>query len=112
MDPRVKPAGDGCGWAGSGSDRPALELEAPGMFELRVDKVNDPRFMAMVFAAVAAVATVLTLAMPLISGDSLDKRLRAVALERDKIRQRERERISRGPEKIALRQSPKQYMKT
>jgi tight adherence protein C len=82
------------------------------MLELLVEKINDPRFMAMVFAAVAAVATVLTLAMPLISGDTLDKRLRAVAIERDKIRQRERERIARGPEKIALRQSPKQYMKT
>ena len=82
------------------------------MFELLVEKINDPRFMAMVFAAVAAVATVLTLTMPLISGDSLDKRMRAVAIERDRIRQRERERISRGPEKIALRQSPKQYMKT
>jgi tight adherence protein C len=82
------------------------------MLELLVDKINDPRFMAMVFAAVAAIATVLTLAMPLLSNDSLDKRLRAVAIERDKIRQRERERISRGPEKIALRQSPRQYMKT
>jgi tight adherence protein C len=58
-----------------------------------------------------AVATVLTLAMPLLAGDDLSKRMRAVALEREKIRQRERERLARG-EKVALRRSPKQYMQT
>ena len=37
--------------------------------------------------------------------------MKAVALEREKIRQRERERLARGEkEKISLRQSPKQYM--
>jgi tight adherence protein C len=81
------------------------------MFEFLIEKVNDPRFMAMVFAAIAAGATVLTLAMPLIAGDDLNKRMKTVAIERDKIRQRERERMTRG-EKVALRQSPKQYMKT
>ena len=67
--------------------------------------------LAMLFAAVAAVATVLTLAMPLLATDALGKRMKAVALEREKIRQRERERLARG-EKVALRQSPKQYMQT
>src|SRR3954452_3523895 len=55
-------------------------------------------------------ATVITLAMPLLAGDNLDKRMKAVALEREKMRQRERERLSRG-EKVSLRQTPKQYMK-
>ena len=56
-------------------------------------------------------ATVLTLAMPLLSPDVLDKRMKSVALEREKIRQRERERLARGEkEKVSLRQSPKQYM--
>ena len=63
------------------------------------------------FAAIAAIATVLTLAMPLLAPDNLDKRMKAVALEREKIRQRERERLARG-EKVQLRQSPKQYMQT
>ena len=49
------------------------------MFELLVEKINDPRFMAMVFAAVAAVATVLTLAMPLLVRDTLSIRMKAVA---------------------------------
>ena len=65
----------------------------------------------MVFAAIAAIATVLTLAMPLLATDSLGKRMKSVALEREKMRQRERERLARG-EKVALRQSPKQYMQT
>src|SRR3954451_9423161 len=55
-------------------------------------------------------ATVITLAMPLLAGDNLDKRMKAVALEREKMRQSERERLSRG-EKVSLRQTPKQYMK-
>jgi tight adherence protein C len=37
--------------------------------------------------------------------------MKAVALERDQMRQRERERLSRG-EKVALRRSPKQYMQS
>src|SRR5919205_1162240 len=81
------------------------------MVDLIIDKLHDTRFMAALFAAVAAMATVLTLAMPLVSGDQLDKRLKSVAIEREKIRQRERERLTRG-EKVALRKSPKLYMKT
>jgi len=71
----------------------------------------DPRFLAMVFAAIAASATVLTLAMPFLAPDTLSKRMKAVALEREKIRQRERERMAQGG-KITLRQSPRAYMKT
>src|ERR1043166_375841 len=81
------------------------------MIDLLIDKVHDAKFLTMLFAAVAAVATVLTLAMPLIAGDSLAKRMKTVAIERERIRQRERERLARG-EKITLRSSPKQYMKT
>jgi tight adherence protein C len=81
------------------------------MLDLLIANVLDARFMAMVFAAVGAIATVLTLAMPLIATDSLGKRMKSVAIERDKIRQRERERLARG-EKMSLRRSPKQYMQT
>jgi tight adherence protein C len=80
------------------------------MVEFLVDKMGDGRLMAMLFAAIAAIATVMTLAMPLLSPDNLNKRMKSVALEREKIRQRERERLARG-EKVALRASPRQYMK-
>ena len=70
----------------------------------------DINTLTMIFAAVAAGATVLTLTMPLLSSDTLSKRMNAVALEREKIRQRERERLAQGS-KVTLRQSPKLYMK-
>ena len=66
--------------------------------------------VTMLLAAVAAVATVLTLAMPLVYADPLEKRMKSVALEREKIRQRERERLAQDKQKVSLRQSPKQYM--
>jgi tight adherence protein C len=52
---------------------------------------------------------VITIAMPLLATDTLGKRMKSVAFEREKLRQRERERMARG-EKVSLRQSPKQYM--
>jgi tight adherence protein C len=70
----------------------------------------DINTLAMIFAAIAAGATVLTLAMPLLAPDTLGKRMKAVALEREKMRLRERERLAQGS-KVALRQSPKMYMK-
>src|SRR5437588_6174880 len=81
------------------------------MLESIIAALLDTRIMAMAFAAVGAIATVLTLAMPLIATDTLGKRMKAVAIEREKMRQRERERLSRG-EKISLRRSPKHYMQT
>src|SRR5580698_1580776 len=70
----------------------------------------DMQTLTMIFAAVAAGATVLTFAMPLLVTDDLQKRMKAVALEREKMRQRERERMALGS-KVSLRQSPKMYMK-
>jgi tight adherence protein C len=80
------------------------------MLDLIISRMYDTKFLTMLLAAVAAIATVITLAMPLLSPDVLGKRMQAVALEREKIRQRERERLARDKEKISLRQSPKQYM--
>ncbi|MGH7247530.1 MAG: type II secretion system F family protein [Pseudomonadota bacterium] len=75
-----------------------------------VGQLLDPRILTMAFAAVAAGATVITLAMPLLASETLAKRMKAVGLEREKIRQRERGRLAQGG-KVALRQSPKAYMK-
>jgi tight adherence protein C len=80
------------------------------MVEFLIEKLHDTRLMTMLFAAIAAAATVMTLAMPLLATDSLAKRMKSVALERERIRQRERERLAKG-EKVSLRQSPKHYMK-
>ena len=79
--------------------------------EYLTERVSDPHFLAMVLAAIAAIATVITLTMPLLVGDTLEKRMKSVALEREKMRQRERERMARN-EKVTLRTSPKAYMQT
>jgi tight adherence protein C len=81
------------------------------MLQILIDTVQNTRLMAMMFAAVAAIATILTLAMPLLADDPLERRMKSVALEREKLRQRERERMAKN-DKVSLRQSPRQYMKT
>ena len=81
------------------------------MLDFLILKLHDTKFVIMLLTSVAAIATVITLAMPLLSPDTLGRRMKSVALEREKIRQRERERLSRGEkDKVSLRQSPKQYM--
>ncbi|MBX9847074.1 MAG: type II secretion system F family protein [Xanthobacteraceae bacterium] len=80
------------------------------MIDFIIAKMHDTKFLTMMLASVAAIATVITLAMPLLSPDTLGKRMKSVALEREKIRQRERERLARARDKVVLRQSPKQYM--
>jgi tight adherence protein C len=77
------------------------------MIDFLINAINT-KTATMVLAAVAAVATVLTFAMPLVFADPLGKRMKAVAVEREKIRARERERMAQSNQKINLRQSPKQ----
>src|SRR6185369_5395275 len=81
------------------------------MIQLLMDTLQDTRLLAMIFAAIAAGAAVLTLAMPLVANNPLERRMKSVALEREKIRQRERERMAQS-DKISLRQSPRQDMQT
>src|SRR5258705_724968 len=79
------------------------------MISFLVDKLHDGRFMTMLVAAIAASAPAYTLIMPLFAGEGLAKRMKAVASERERIRQRERDRLSKS-EKVSLRQSPKQLV--
>jgi tight adherence protein C len=79
------------------------------MIEFLVSKLHDVQFMTMLLAAIAAGATAYTLAMPFFAGEGLEKRMKAVASERERIRQRERERLSKT-ERVSLRQTPKQLV--
>src|ERR1700760_4429078 len=79
------------------------------MIEFLVTKIHDAHFMTMLLAAIAASATAYTLITPLLAGDGLAKRMKAVASERERIRQRERDRLNKG-EKVSLRQTPKQVV--
>ena len=77
------------------------------MLDFLIDSLNV-KMVAMACAAIAAVATVLTIAMPMLLTDSLSKRMNAVAIEREKIRARERERMAHAAQKVNLRPSAKQ----
>src|SRR3981189_1959238 len=79
------------------------------MIEFLVEKIHDVRFMTMLLSAIAVSATAYTLIMPLFAGEGLAKRMKAVASERERIRQRERDRLSKT-EKVSLRQAPKQFV--
>ncbi len=79
------------------------------MVELIYERLADGRFMTTLFTVVAVIATIYTLAMPFVSGDNLDRRMRTLAVERGQIRAREREKLARG-EKVNLRPTPKAFM--
>src|ERR1700738_2572367 len=79
------------------------------MADFLIAKLHDPHFMTMLLAAIAVSATAYTLIMPLFAGESLAKRMKAVASERERIKQRERDRLNKS-EKVSLRQTPKQLV--
>jgi len=75
--------------------------------------VLEPVNMVAILAAVAVFATVLTIAMPVLQRDELSSRMRTAALERDKIRARERARLAdrKGQGKATLRQESGGFMR-
>lgn len=67
----------------------------------------DPRLLSAAFTAVAVAAGVVTIAMPFLERSEIQDRMKAVALERDRIRLRERERLNKeGQGKPVLRATP------
>src|SRR5262245_19900435 len=68
----------------------------------------DPQFVITVLVAVAAFSTIMTLAMPYFVSDRLNARLKAVATQREELRRRQREALSR---KGQLRSTPVGFMK-
>ena len=80
------------------------------MIDLVISKIHDTRFMMMLMTALAVSATAYTILMPLLGGDQLGKRMKAVASERERLRQRERDRLGSRNVKPALRQSPRQLV--
>jgi tight adherence protein C len=74
-----------------------------------VKRASDSHFVVSVLVAIAVIATILTLAMPLMSTDTLARRMKGVANERERIRARERAAAKAAGK--GLRQQPKVYMK-
>jgi tight adherence protein C len=72
-------------------------------------QIFEPQNMVAILSAVAVFATIVTLAMPVLQRDELANRMRSAAIERDKIRARERARLAaegQQSRKASLRQEP------
>jgi tight adherence protein C len=78
-----------------------------------INGIMSPQFLATMLAAVAAFATVLTLAMPYLQRDRLNQRMKLMAIERDKLRSLRLQALN-AKERVAntarLRQNPKSFM--
>ncbi|MGA7115607.1 MAG: type II secretion system F family protein, partial [Hyphomicrobium sp.] len=78
-----------------------------------VDAIMNPQMLATMLAAIAAFATVLTVAMPMLQKDRLNQRMKVMAVERDKMRSQRLQELAvkeRQSNMAKLRQSPKGYM--
>lgn len=75
-----------------------------------ITQLQNPQFLLGASISIAVTATIFTIAMPLLETNGLSKRMKSVATERERIRQRERERLARG-DKVALRYEPRALVK-
>ncbi|TAL82599.1 MAG: type II secretion system F family protein [Beijerinckiaceae bacterium] len=78
---------------------------------MNIAEYLDRQVLLGILVAIATIATVITVAMPLLQTDKLEKRMKAAASERERIRNREREKLYDASSKISLRREPKVYMK-
>ncbi len=77
-----------------------------------IDTIRDPVLLMSVATAIAIFATVLSISIPLFAGNKLQTRMKAVALERDRLRARERARLQAESQRGSLRaKESKRYMK-
>jgi tight adherence protein C len=82
------------------------------MVNLIFYKLVDGQFLFMLMVAIATAATIITLGLTFVEGDGLGRRMKAVSVEREVIRARERERLNKGTGgKVSLRQEQVAYMK-
>ncbi len=76
-----------------------------------VNTLRDPVVLMAILVSLAIFATIVSLAMPLLSGDRLPARMRAVADEREKIRQRERAKLAEEGRSSLRGKESKAYMR-
>jgi len=79
--------------------------------QLIFSSMISTQFLIGVFAAIAVGATAFTLVQPFFERDQLTARIKAVALEREEIRARERARLANEAKRAKLRSEPKAYMR-
>lgn len=82
------------------------------MLNVLFEHLVDRQFLVMLLTGVAVAATILTVAIPMFDRDTLKSRMKATALERDRIRARERARLAESSQKkkAAVRAQPKSWM--
>jgi tight adherence protein C len=81
------------------------------MLDLVLYRLGDAHFMAFLLAALGCAATALTVVVPMLQTDNLSRRIRAVSDERERIRQRERERLAAKDNRTQLRSRPSSMLK-
>ena len=75
-----------------------------------IEMVMKPQLFVMAAAAIAAFATVLTIAMPMLNRDQMHKRVRVMATERDKMRTARVAELKSKDQGGKLRQTPAGFM--
>lgn len=75
-----------------------------------IEKFTDPTFLVTILVAICAFATVLTIAMPILSEDRMNQRMRTMAVERDKMRAERMAEIAARDSLGRLRRTPVGYM--
>jgi tight adherence protein C len=73
--------------------------------------INNPKFLIQLVVVLALIATAITIVAPMLGGDVLQKRMKAVALERERLRGQAREQFNARAGGNRLRQAPKPFMK-
>jgi len=79
-----------------------------------LDTLVDPQFLIAAATALAVFATILTVVLPMLSQDKLGNRMKSVALEREQLRARERQRLSEEKSKTrtkAVKKEPGALLK-
>jgi len=81
------------------------------MMNTLFNAINNPKFLIQLVVVLALIATVITILAPMLGGDVLQKRMKAVALERERLRGQAREQFNARSGGNRLRQAPKPFMK-
>ncbi len=76
-----------------------------------ISTVLEPQALLAILASLAVFATILTIAMPIFQQDELAARMNSAVIEREKIRQRERERMAAEKKKGTLKNTDSGMMK-
>ena len=71
----------------------------------------QPDFVIAALSAIAAFATIITLAFPLLQGDPLGARMKSVSKRRDELRRKQRDSFVANARKSQLRTTSAGFMK-